>query len=30
MDERNICATSYVTADNSRRMAYLVLKVIYK
>jgi hypothetical protein len=21
--ERNICATSYVTADNSRPMAYL-------
>jgi hypothetical protein len=28
--ERNICATSYVTADNSRSMAYLILKFIYK
>jgi hypothetical protein len=25
-----ICATSYVTADNSRPMAYLILKVICK
>jgi hypothetical protein len=24
----NMCATSYVTADNSRPMAYLILKVI--
>jgi hypothetical protein len=28
--ERNTCATPYVTADNSRLMAYLLLKVIYK
>jgi hypothetical protein len=28
--ERNTCATSYVTADNSRPMAYLILKVICK
>jgi hypothetical protein len=26
----NTCATSYVTADNSRPMAYLILKVICK
>jgi CRISPR/Cas system-associated exonuclease Cas4 (RecB family) len=26
----NICATSYVTADNSRPMAYLILKVVCK
>jgi hypothetical protein len=26
--ERNTCATSYVTADNSRPMTYLMLKVI--
>jgi hypothetical protein len=25
----NHCATSYVTADNSRPMTYLILKVIY-
>jgi hypothetical protein len=25
--ERNTCATSYVTADNSRPMAYLKLKL---
>jgi hypothetical protein len=25
--ERNTCATSYVTADNSRHMAYLISKV---
>jgi hypothetical protein len=28
--ERNTYATSYVTADNSRSMAYLILKVICK
>jgi hypothetical protein len=28
--EHNTCATSYVTADNSRPMAYLILKVICK
>jgi hypothetical protein len=28
--ERNTCAASYVTADNSRPMAYLILKVICK
>jgi hypothetical protein len=28
--ERNICATSYVTAVNSRPMAYIILKVIRK
>jgi hypothetical protein len=27
---RNTCATSYVTADNSRPVAYLILKVICK
>jgi hypothetical protein len=26
----NTCATSYVTADNSRPVAYLILKVIRK
>jgi hypothetical protein len=26
----NTCATSYVTADTSRLMAYLILKVICK
>jgi hypothetical protein len=26
----NTCATSYVTADNSRSIAYLISKVIYK
>jgi hypothetical protein len=25
--EHNICATSYITPDNSRSMAYLILKV---
>jgi hypothetical protein len=28
--DRNTCATSYVTSDNSRPMAYLVLKIICK
>jgi hypothetical protein len=28
--EHNTCATSYVTADNTRPMAYLILKVICK
>jgi hypothetical protein len=28
--ERNTCTTSYVTADNSRYMAYLILEVICK
>jgi hypothetical protein len=28
--ERNTCATSYLTADNSRPMAYIILKVICK
>jgi hypothetical protein len=28
--ERNICVASYLTADNSRPMAYLILKVISK
>jgi hypothetical protein len=27
-NERNTCAISYVTADNSSSVAYLVLKVI--
>jgi hypothetical protein len=26
--QRNTCATSYVTADNSRRIADLIVKVI--
>jgi hypothetical protein len=25
--ERSICSTSYVTADNSRPMAYLILRI---
>jgi hypothetical protein len=28
--ERNTCATSYLTADNSRPMAYFISKVICK
>jgi hypothetical protein len=28
--QRDTCATSYVTADNSRPMAYLILKIICK
>jgi hypothetical protein len=28
--ERNTCAVSYVTADKSRPVLYLILKVIYK
>jgi hypothetical protein len=28
--ERNTCATSYVTADNSRPMAYIILQVTCK
>jgi hypothetical protein len=28
--ERNNCATSYVTSDNSKPMAYLILKVMCK
>jgi hypothetical protein len=28
--EHNTYATSYVTADNSRPMAYLILKVVCK
>jgi hypothetical protein len=28
--DRNACTTSYVTSDNSRPMAYFILKVMWE